>query len=72
MAINNLKVKRLSLGLTQAELAQKSKLSERQVQRIEKGFQNPKLSTIKRLAATLNTTTEDLFPLAEEASPSPK
>ncbi len=50
-------------GQTQEELAERTKVTVRTVQRIEKGAVNPHLHTIKLLANALEVEVEDLLPL---------
>ncbi len=56
-----LKNKRNQMGLTQMEIAQKSQITERSYQRIERGAQEPKVSTAKLIAQILDSTVEELF-----------
>ncbi len=48
-------------GLTQVEVAKQAKITERSYQQIEKGLQEPKVSTAKLIAKALNSTVEELF-----------
>jgi len=57
---------RIQADLTQSKLAQLAKTTERNVQRIEKGEQDPRTSLSLKFAHILNTTVEALFPLPEE------
>lgn len=50
-------------GYTQEDLAQKTQVTVRTIQRIEKGAVNPHLQTVKLLAAALEVEVEDLLPL---------
>lgn len=52
-------------GMSQEELAQKSGLSLRTVQRIECGETEPRGDTLQRLAGTLDVTPDDLFDWTE-------
>lgn len=62
----NLKIKRIMLGLSQKDLAALSGVSNVTILKIEKGkVDNVKLGTLKKLAAALNSTVEELF-LKEE------
>lgn len=62
----NLKIKRIMLGLSQKDLAALSGVSNVTILKIEKGqIDNVKLGTLKKLAAALNSTVEELF-LKEE------
>lgn len=58
----NLKIKRIMLGLSQKDLAALSGVSNVTILKIEKGqIDNVKLGTLKKLAAALNSTVEELF-----------
>lgn len=58
----NLKIKRIMLGLSQKDLAALSRVSNVTILKIEKGqIDNVKLGTLKKLAAALNSTVEELF-----------
>ncbi len=48
------------LGLSQEDLAEKSGLSLRTIQRIENGNTNPRGDSLRRLAATLETSPDEL------------
>jgi transcriptional regulator with XRE-family HTH domain len=61
-----LRLRRLSLGLTQAELAEAAGLSREQVARLEVGESEPRLSTIKRLAGALGCDPALIFPLNDD------
>lgn len=50
-------------GYTQEELSEKTQVTIRTIQRIEKGDVNPHLQTVKLLAAALNVEVEDLLVL---------
>ena len=50
-------------GYTQEDLAQKTQVTVRTIQRIEKGEVNPHLQTVKLLAAALEVEVEDLLPI---------
>ena len=56
-----LKTAREKTGLTQVQVAEKAKITERSYQRIEKGAQDPKTKTSKLIAQALNSTVEELF-----------
>jgi putative transcriptional regulator len=60
--INNLKSVRKSKGLTQASVARKVQISERHYQSIEGGEVIPNAYLAIKLAHTLETTVEQLFP----------
>lgn len=59
----NLVYQRKLKGYTQEELSEKTQVTIRTIQRIEKGDVNPHLQTIKLLAAALNIEVEDLLVL---------
>ena len=65
---NKVKIFRNKKQLTQKELALKAQISERQLQRIEEGEQDPKMSTVVKLAVALEVSLTDLFPLLSEKS----
>lgn len=50
-------------GYTQEDLANKTQVTVRTIQRIEKGDVNPHLQTVKLLAVALEVEVEDLLPL---------
>lgn len=56
-----LKKAREKMGLTQVEVANKSKISERYYQMIEAGTSNPTVDTAKLITKVLNSTVEKLF-----------
>ena len=53
---HSLRVMRLAANLTQKELASRAGLSQSLVSRIEKGTVDPRLSTLKRILDTINTS----------------
>lgn len=53
-------------GMSQEELAEKSQLSLRTIQRIEGGETEPRGDTLQRLAKTLGTTPDELIDWTEE------
>lgn len=57
---------RLSKGLTQKELAERSHISIRSIQRIEKGELVPRSHTLKTLAEILELSFEDFMRAARE------
>ena len=63
-----LKYRRKKFGFTQAELANKVKISILSYQRYESGERLPNVCTAQLIAKTLNTTVEELFPLSQENS----
>lgn len=59
-----IKILRKHKGLTQSELAYKSKVTLLTIQKLENGWTDPyesKYSTLMRIANALNITVEDLF-----------
>lgn len=61
--------RRTKKGFTQAELSDKTGISLRSIQRIEKGEVLPRSFTITALASTLEFSLEDLNDSIEETSP---
>lgn len=62
----NIKLKRISINLTQKELAKKAGISNVTLSKFEKGnYENITLKTMKKIAKALGTTVEELF-LTEE------
>lgn len=59
----NLIYQRKLKGFTQEQLSEKTQVTVRTIQRIEKGDVTPHLQTIKLLAAALNIAVEDILPL---------
>lgn len=58
----NLKIKRIMLGLSQKDLAALIGVSNVTIGKIEKGqIDNIRFGTLKKLAAALNSTVEELF-----------
>jgi len=53
-------------GFSQDELAETAQLNLRTIQRIESGETGPRGDTLKRLAAALDITPDDLIDWAEE------
>ena len=47
--------------MTQKQLAEKIKLSERQINRIENDKSNPKMNTLEKIATALHTTVNNLL-----------
>lgn len=50
-------------GLTQVQVAEKAKITERGYQYYKAGEQVPNVYTAQRIAKALNTTVEDVFSL---------
>jgi transcriptional regulator with XRE-family HTH domain len=61
------KARRLSLGLTQEEIALHSDLHQRWISNVETGKRNPSYASLRRLAAALELSASELIALAEEA-----
>ncbi|MDB2123844.1 MULTISPECIES: helix-turn-helix transcriptional regulator [Clostridium] len=62
----NVKIKRIMLGFSQKDLASLIGVSNVTIGKIEKGqIDNIRFGTLKKLAAALNSTVEELF-LKEE------
>lgn len=59
----NLVYQRKLKGYTQEELSERTQVTVRTIQRIEKGDVNPHLQTIKLLATAMDLEVEDLLPL---------
>jgi len=59
----NLVYQRKRKGYTQEELSERTAVTVRTIQRIEKGEVNPHLQTVKMLAMALDINIEDLMPL---------
>lgn len=57
---------RLRQMVTQAELAQRTGIMEATISRIENGTQRPRISTIRKLAAALGVSTDELVELGPE------
>ena len=58
----NVKIKRIMMNLTQKQLAAMVGTSNVTISKIEKGnFDNVQLGTLKKIAAALNSTVEELF-----------
>jgi len=60
---NNLIYQRKLKGYTQQELSDKTQVTVRTIQRIEKGDVNPHLQTVKLLAGALDIEVDDLLVL---------
>lgn len=56
-----IKALREKLGITQAELAERSGLSEISIRKYEKNERNPKFQTLSRIALALNVSISDLL-----------
>ena len=58
---NRIKELRNAKGMTQKELAEKAKLSERQIIRIESEKSNTTVYTLENIATALNVTVSNLL-----------
>lgn len=56
----NIKIARLTAGMTQKELAEKIGVPYQSVQRWEKGIYKPNMDNLIKLSATLEKTVEEL------------
>ena len=63
--INRIKQFRNAEKLTQKELAEKTGISERNLQAIEAGLLDPRTSNSMKIANALNTTVGELFPVSD-------
>lgn len=61
-----LRLRRLVLGLSQAEVSKRSAISEPHISRLERGVCDPTLSTIRKLGAALECEPTQLFELNAE------
>lgn len=61
--VTALKQKREETGLTQEEVAKKSKIQTRRYQRYEAGERVPDVYTAQRIAKALKSTVSKIFPL---------
>ncbi|MEC3884569.1 helix-turn-helix transcriptional regulator [Halobacillus sp. HZG1] len=58
---NNVKVTRVSIGMTQEDLAKEVKVTRQTIGLIEKGRYNPTLKLCISIALVLNKTLDELF-----------
>jgi DNA-binding helix-turn-helix protein len=56
-----LKERRMKLGFTQVQIAEKASISERAYQNYENGEQVPNVQTAKLIAKALKSKVEDIF-----------
>ncbi len=68
MKANKLKKFRKEIGLTQAQVAKKAKISTRGYQNYETGERVPNAYTAQLIAQALQTKVEKLFPLSQRNS----
>jgi transcriptional regulator with XRE-family HTH domain len=61
-----LRERRLALGLTQQELAERADIATMHLSKLENGTGNPSLGTVKRIAAALDVPASALLARAEE------
>ena len=64
MQVNNLKAIRVKKGFTQAQVAKAAEISERGYQNYEMGIRIPNTVRAQKIANVLETSTEELFPVA--------
>lgn len=62
---------RTSRGMTQAELARKAHVAVSYMWKLESGAAAPGIDLVERLASSLGTTVNDLFPTAAQPDPLP-
>jgi transcriptional regulator with XRE-family HTH domain len=67
---SNLRKRAEELGISNAEAARRSGLSERRYGNYVTGRREPDLATLVRIAKTLETTPNDLLGLGDESVPS--
>ncbi|HDJ2630023.1 TPA: helix-turn-helix transcriptional regulator [Staphylococcus aureus] len=58
---NNLEIARVSLSMTQKELANKVGVTRQTISLIEKGVHNPSLSLCKNICSVLNKNLDEIF-----------
>ena len=63
----NIRARRVSLGITQTDLAKSAKISNITLNRIEKGKQAPQGASLQMIAEALLCTPEDLYSSPSEA-----
>lgn len=56
-----MKLKRIEMGYTQRDLAEKTGLSRASIVQIERGTQVPSIETAEKIASALKTTLEKIF-----------
>ena len=56
-----MKLRRVEMGFTQKDLAEKAGLSRASIVQIERGTQIPSVETAERIANALKTTLEKIF-----------
>jgi transcriptional regulator with XRE-family HTH domain len=61
LAYDRLKAARLRKLLTQAELAARAGMTESTVNRLERGLQAPRISSVRKLAAALGMPADELI-----------
>lgn len=61
MKPNNMKVRRIEMGLSMKELSFKTQISERYLYFIENGQKTPSLRTARVISNSLETSIEDIF-----------
>lgn len=66
MFAENLKERRESLGITMTALAQATGVSQAFITYLEKGYKQPSVELLKRIAKELRCTTDSLLKYKEE------
>ena len=69
---NRLRERAAELGISHAEAARRSGLSERRYSHYVSGIREPDLATLIRIAETLQTTPNDLLSIGDEKRSSPR
>src|SRR5712692_8255861 len=67
-----LRAHRLAAGLTQATLAERSGISSRGIQDLERGLNQPRRDTLRRLQAALSLSRDEQAALHAAATPTPR
>src|SRR5229473_6097488 len=67
-----LRAHRLAAGLTQATLAERSGISSRGIQDLERGLHEPRRDTLRRLQAALSLSRDEQAALHAAAKPTPR
>lgn len=66
-----LKNKRLALDMSQADIANRSGVTQGMISRLEGGYSNISVETLRKLAKALNCVTIDLLPDEDKTSIEP-
>lgn len=59
--VHNIKMARFDMGITQKDLAKKSKVSQSTIAHIEMGTKSPSIETLSKLAKALKLKTYELL-----------